>query len=70
MVNQEFEGLTINDMSDPSCANWVHHVQYVLPQVSFCADQLSFSPEVSGVSLKGQEMSKLTGCEDNFAHLV
>ena len=36
MVNHEFEGLSINDMADPSCANWVHHVQYVLPQVS-CA---------------------------------
>ena len=33
MVNQEFEGLAINEMADPSCANWVHHVQYVLPQV-------------------------------------
>lgn len=32
VVNQEFEGLTINDMADPSCASWVHHVQYVLPQ--------------------------------------
>ena len=36
VVNHEFEGLSINDMADPSCANWVHHVQYVLPQVS-CA---------------------------------
>ena len=33
MVNQEFEGLTINDMTDLSCSNWVHHVQYILPQV-------------------------------------
>lgn len=32
VVNHEFEGLSINDMADPSCANWVHHVQYVLPQ--------------------------------------
>lgn len=32
VVNQEFEGLTVNEMADPSCANWVHHVQYVLPQ--------------------------------------
>ena len=33
VVNQEFEGLTINDMTDLSCSNWVHHVQYILPQV-------------------------------------
>lgn len=32
VVNTEFEGLTLNEMTDPSCANWVHHVQYVLPQ--------------------------------------
>ncbi|KAK3731868.1 hypothetical protein QZH41_008328, partial [Actinostola sp. cb2023] len=32
VVNQEFEGLGVNDMVEPSCANWVHHVQYVLPQ--------------------------------------
>ncbi|KAL9952056.1 hypothetical protein ACROYT_G039256 [Oculina patagonica] len=32
VVNLEFEGLTVNEMTDPSCANWVHHVQYVLPQ--------------------------------------
>ncbi|XP_015751220.1 PREDICTED: radial spoke head protein 4 homolog A-like [Acropora digitifera] len=32
VVNQEFEGLTINDMTDLSCSNWVHHVQYILPQ--------------------------------------
>ncbi|EDO48571.1 predicted protein [Nematostella vectensis] len=32
VVNQEFEGLTVGDMTDPSCANWVHHVQYILPQ--------------------------------------
>lgn len=35
VVNHEFEGLTVNEMIDPSCANWVHHVQYVLPQVCF-----------------------------------
>lgn len=33
VVNIEFEGMTLNEMADPSCANWVHHVQYVLPQV-------------------------------------
>ncbi|XP_068681378.1 radial spoke head protein 4 homolog A-like [Montipora foliosa] len=32
VVNQEFEGLTVNEMTDPSCSNWVHHVQYILPQ--------------------------------------
>lgn len=32
VVNQEFEGLTINDMTDLSFSNWVHHVQYILPQ--------------------------------------
>ena len=47
MVNQEFEGLTINEMADPSCANWVHHVQYVLPQVIKLSliNQLLFSPQ-------------------------
>ena len=33
VVNQEFEGLSVNELADPSCANWVHHVQYILPQV-------------------------------------
>ena len=33
IVNTEFEGLSARDLADPSLANWVHHVQYVLPQV-------------------------------------
>ncbi|XP_065833618.1 radial spoke head protein 6 homolog A-like [Oscarella lobularis] len=32
IVNTEFEGLSARDLADPSLANWVHHVQYVLPQ--------------------------------------
>ncbi|XP_063719619.1 radial spoke head protein 4 homolog A-like [Symsagittifera roscoffensis] len=30
--NPEFEGVTARDLVDPSNANWVHHVQYLLPQ--------------------------------------
>jgi len=32
MVNQEFEGIPVRDLIDPSLANWVHHVQHILPQ--------------------------------------
>jgi len=30
--NPEFEGIPVRDLADPSLANWVHHVQHVLPQ--------------------------------------
>jgi len=30
--NPEFEGIPIRDLADPSLANWVHHVQHILPQ--------------------------------------
>jgi len=32
MINQEFEGIPVRDLIEPSLANWVHHVQYILPQ--------------------------------------
>ena len=28
----EFEGLSIQELIDPSMINWVHHVQHILPQ--------------------------------------
>ena len=31
--NEEYSGLTMMELVDPTMANWVHHVQYVLPQV-------------------------------------
>jgi len=33
--NPEFEGIPVRDLADPSLANWVHHVQHILPQVLF-----------------------------------
>jgi len=30
--NPDFEGVPLRDLVDPSLANWVHHVQHVLPQ--------------------------------------
>lgn len=30
--NPEFEGIPVRDLADPSLANWVHHVQHILPQ--------------------------------------
>ncbi|XP_078490298.1 uncharacterized protein LOC100180393 [Ciona intestinalis] len=30
--NPDFEGVPLRDLIDPSMANWVHHVQHVLPQ--------------------------------------
>jgi len=30
--NIDFEGMPVRDLADPSLANWVHHVQHVLPQ--------------------------------------
>jgi len=32
MVNDEFEGMPVRELADPSLANWVHHVQHILPQ--------------------------------------
>ncbi|XP_047131645.1 radial spoke head protein 4 homolog A isoform X1 [Hydra vulgaris] len=32
MVNDEFEGLSINELTDPSMTSWVHHAHYLLPQ--------------------------------------
>ncbi|KAK3609295.1 hypothetical protein CHS0354_038003 [Potamilus streckersoni] len=30
--NLDFEGIPIRDLVEPSLANWVHHVQHILPQ--------------------------------------
>merc|ERR1712050_576164 len=30
--NPEFEGIPVRELADPSLANWVHHVQHILPQ--------------------------------------
>jgi radial spoke head protein 4A len=32
VMNQDFEGIPVRDLIDPSLANWVHHVQHILPQ--------------------------------------
>lgn len=32
MINEEFEGMPVRELADPSLANWVHHVQHILPQ--------------------------------------
>lgn len=32
MKNEEFEGVPVRELVDPSLANWVHHVQHILPQ--------------------------------------
>ena len=31
-MNVEFDGLSIEDLIEPSMQNWVHHVQHILPQ--------------------------------------
>ncbi|CAB4027096.1 radial spoke head 4 homolog A-like [Paramuricea clavata] len=31
--NPEFEGLSVGELIDASLTNWVHHLQYILPQV-------------------------------------
>jgi hypothetical protein len=33
VINSEFEPIPIHDLVDSSLANWVHHVQHILPQV-------------------------------------
>ena len=38
MLNVDFEGVSVRELADPSLHNWVHHVQYVLPQVGTTAD--------------------------------
>ena len=38
MLNVDFEGVSVRELADPSLHNWVHHVQYVLPQVGTAAD--------------------------------
>ncbi|XP_074648138.1 radial spoke head protein 4 homolog A-like [Tubulanus polymorphus] len=30
--NVDFEGIPVRELADPSLANWVHHVQHILPQ--------------------------------------
>lgn len=30
--NPDFEGVPVRELADPTMGNWVHHVQYVLPQ--------------------------------------
>lgn len=32
MINDEFEGMPVRELADPSLANWVHHTQHILPQ--------------------------------------
>ena len=32
MINDEFEGLSISELTDPSMMSWVHHTHYLLPQ--------------------------------------
>ncbi len=32
IVNEEFEGMPVRELADPSLSNWVHHVQHILPQ--------------------------------------
>ena len=31
-TNVDFEGLSLQELTDPLMHNWVHHVQYILPQ--------------------------------------
>jgi len=33
-LNPEFEPLPIRDLVEPSLSSWVHHVLYILPQVT------------------------------------
>jgi radial spoke head protein 4/6 len=30
--NEEYEGIAVEELTSPELANWVHHVQYLLPQ--------------------------------------
>ncbi|XP_076464224.1 LOW QUALITY PROTEIN: radial spoke head protein 6 homolog A-like [Babylonia areolata] len=32
IVSEEFEAIPVRELIDPSLANWVHHVQHILPQ--------------------------------------
>ncbi|XP_028409722.1 radial spoke head protein 4 homolog A-like [Dendronephthya gigantea] len=32
VTNPEFEGLSVSELIDSSLTNWVHHIQYILPQ--------------------------------------
>jgi radial spoke head protein 4A len=32
VANEEFEGMPVRELADSSLANWVHHVQHILPQ--------------------------------------
>ena len=32
VVNEEYEGMPVREFVDASLANWVHHVQHILPQ--------------------------------------
>ena len=34
IMNIDYEGFPVGDLSDPSLSFWVHHVPYILPQVS------------------------------------
>ncbi len=33
VANPEFEGLSVSELIDASLTNWVHHIQFILPQV-------------------------------------
>lgn len=32
MINQDFEGVSLKELSDPGMIAWVHHTQHILPQ--------------------------------------
>lgn len=32
ILNEEYEGMPVRELADPSLSNWVHHVQHILPQ--------------------------------------
>lgn len=32
LPNEEFEGIPVRELADPTMQNWVHHVQHILPQ--------------------------------------
>lgn len=35
VVNAEYEGMSYKELADTSLSGWVHHVQYILPQVVY-----------------------------------
>jgi hypothetical protein len=41
ILNTDFEGINVQELTDPSLNNWVHHVQHILPQVSSTASKIA-----------------------------